>query len=325
MRKIITEYYNLDSNKILKPIKLTIISDIHLSEATYKDVTKDTEEVLKKEKPDYILMPGDFFKGFPPRNCLLNKKNKDMLLHFLNMAKNYAPIIMSLGNHDLWYFRSIKEYIKFYIFKDKKDKFNEFDQKLREEFKKLKTKNIYPLDNDSILIDNIFFAGFYPRTEAYAIASIKNKKALKIIDNLNKVKDKITPQKDKYSILLHHQSDTLLNKKIQKEVKYIYDFDLCICGHEHNGNISIAREKRFIKAIDFVIRVLKVKDTSKLHNLKYWGYTESPRNLFFRGYCRGLHNINGTKVLISKGIPRSRHGGRNDDVIEIVNIAQKKK
>jgi len=205
-----------------------------------------------------------------------------LLNDLIDRLKNIAPVIMVLGNHDL----SIKE-----------------DLELRSLFKKLKRKNVYPLDNESIEFDDIRFSGFYPIRKAYAISHITNKKVNMIIDDWNKYNLEIN--KDKFNILCHHIPYTIFDKRVQEKASTIYDYDLILSGHAHNGWLSPKQEDKLNKRIDKKLKDITDEDERKIINDKrYGGFCESISNKppFRRKYCRGIHEINNTKLIISKGI-----------------------
>ena len=52
-------------------------------------------------KPTYICLVGDYAAGHKSVNNLLNSTAKKRLLEYLKALRKFAPIIMSLGNHDI--------------------------------------------------------------------------------------------------------------------------------------------------------------------------------------------------------------------------------
>ena len=272
---ILVEKYNINTNKIKKNIKISLITDIHYMNNKYNEINNNIIKELNTLKPNYIVLGGDYFGG---NGQFTFKNNMKPLKDLLKEISKIAPVILSLGNHDL----SIKD-----------------DKELRKEFKKLKNKNIYPLDNDSIEFKDIKFSGFFASRNSYAISKISDKKANIIIEDFNK--SNLSISKDKYNVLIHHLPDTIFNKKIRDNLKEIYKYDLILSGHAHNGWYSPKKERSIEEAIN------KEIDKNKKHILelkRYSGFCESIINdiPFVRNICRGMHNIDGTKIIVSRGI-----------------------
>lgn len=276
------ENYNLTSNKLHKKIKIALITDIHVMDETPKSYTDNIIKAVKKVSPNYICLVGDYFSGYGQYN-FKSPLSLKLIKDLLSELSKLSPVIISLGNHDL----TIKK-----------------ESELREAFKTLKGKNIYPLDNESIEFNDVFFSGFYPRRKSYAISNISNKKAKMIIEDWNK--SKLKSHKEKLSILCHHIPDTILNKKIQQEAKSILNYDIVLSGHAHNGWLSPMQEKKIEGKINRKISKITNNEDKikKLEEKKYHGYCESILNFppFIRKLSRGNHNIKGTKLIISRGI-----------------------
>jgi predicted MPP superfamily phosphohydrolase len=279
---IIIEKHVLESDKINKSIKIALLTDLHIIDETPQTFNDSIIGAVKKVSPDYICLVGDYFCGHGKYNfnSPLSKKLINSLLHELGKI---APVILSLGNHDL----TIPK-----------------EEELRKAFRALKGKNIYPLDNESTEFSNINFSGFYPRRKSYAIAKISSKKVRMIIDDWHQAN--LTSHKDKLSILCHHIPDTVLDKRIQQEAKSLYNYDLILSGHAHNGWLSPKQEERREQKINKKISKI-VNNEEKLKRLeakKYHGFCESFYSMppFIRKISRGKHEVNGTNMIISKGI-----------------------
>ena len=259
---ITVEKYDLKTNKLKKDIKLVLISDIHYMDSIADDYNHTIIKNVKELNPNYIVLGGDYFCGLG-HYSFLTESSMNCLKHLLYGLRDIAPVIMMLGNHDL----SIKQ-----------------DKELREAFKTLKDKDIYPLDNETLELDDITFTSFFAHRKSYACSRIMKRKLKIIIEDWYKCNFKIN--NSKYNILLHHLSPTILDETIKKKIPDIYKYDLILSGHEHNGCYSPKRES-------------KLKDKNK-----YSGFTESPINWppFYSKICRGMHNINGTNLIISRGI-----------------------
>ena len=81
---------SLTSEKIIAPITLALVSDLHDRNA--KAVLRE----LKKAAPDMILMSGDIFDAQP----LPEEKQQPESLYFLQECTQIAPAWFSIGNHE---------------------------------------------------------------------------------------------------------------------------------------------------------------------------------------------------------------------------------
>ncbi|MBR4866000.1 MAG: metallophosphoesterase [Clostridia bacterium] len=80
----------LTSEKIVTPITLALVSDLHNRNA------KKVLAELEKLHPDMILMPGDIFDHQP----LPGKRKQYESLRFLQECGKIAPAWFSVGNHE---------------------------------------------------------------------------------------------------------------------------------------------------------------------------------------------------------------------------------
>lgn len=123
MSKAVITRYTIDSGqKLSEPLRIAHISDLHERNAD------DILAMLRKEKPDLIMVTGDTFERYDNRpqyefvhrpikrliiniihysNCWLTKlepkrlkANEENVLRFLSEAVKVAPVYMSLGNHE---------------------------------------------------------------------------------------------------------------------------------------------------------------------------------------------------------------------------------
>ncbi|MDD3187540.1 MAG: metallophosphoesterase [Bacilli bacterium] len=279
--KIITEQYCLKSEKVKKNIIIALIADLHYIGTTEYSTNIDIMKAVLNMKPNYICICGDFFGGFGTNN-FENKKVMNILLDLLEKLKKIAPVILSLGNHDL----TIRK-----------------DKELRKLFKQLKSENIYPLDNESVEFEDCLFSGFYASRKSYAISKISKRKSKMIVKDWNKSDFK--PSKNKYNILCHHLPDTLYNKTIKDNISNLFDYDIVLSGHTHNGSLSEKYiEKRNQKIDNKILKAKSDKIRVQLEKKKYYGFCESIINFppFLRKVSRGMHYVNGTNLIISKGI-----------------------
>jgi predicted MPP superfamily phosphohydrolase len=121
-KAVLTEY-SLSVPKIKTPLDLALVSDIH------ERKSDDILDLLKKSKPDLILIAGDTFERYydeesetkPKKNPFLsavkgtayyanyllmrvfsknNRADTAATYRFLTEASKLAPVFISLGNHD---------------------------------------------------------------------------------------------------------------------------------------------------------------------------------------------------------------------------------
>ena len=179
--------------------KYTLISDLHnqfnLSLAKY---IKDTAN-------KYIIISGDIFNG---KNWnITSKVNK--FKNFLNIIKEDHIVIVSLGNHDQW----------------------DITEKGFENFKNLKSDNIYPIFNETVIIDNNAFTSFVPDKTCYNYFKQEDKETIdKIVKAYKEVK---VPDKKYIRHLVSHNPMHFYHKEMVELIKN--DFDVIETGHLHDG------------------------------------------------------------------------------------------
>ncbi len=87
MRKTV---YKIDRGRFLKPLCFAIVSDLHGGEPSA------VIDMLKDERPDYILMPGDIFERLDGSDSEKYQNG----LRLLRGASEIAPVFYSMGNHE---------------------------------------------------------------------------------------------------------------------------------------------------------------------------------------------------------------------------------
>ena len=93
MGKIETLEYKLNTVAFGKKLKFAIVCDLHSRVNTDVDAVID---ILKNEKPEYILMPGDIFERLDGSE----KEHKRAGFSLLERAVEIAPVFYSVGNHE---------------------------------------------------------------------------------------------------------------------------------------------------------------------------------------------------------------------------------
>lgn len=204
--------------------KIVLISDIHYNSKKDINYLNNILESIIKINPDYICIPGDLIDQ-------ANIFDKDYLINWLTNLSNISKVFYSLGNHE--------------YYQNKKKKKYQLNNELLNEISNI--KNLYLLNNENIVIDNINFIGvnfpidYYFKEDNNEIEKYTN--TLKIY-------------KDKYNILLCH-SPININKITNK-------FNLILCGHMHGG------------VIPHILRII----------IKHRGLI-SPKGKLFPKYCYG--------------------------------------
>ena len=86
MKRVLTEY-TFRSDRIDRPLRLAVASDIHSS--AFDDVLEEFGRC------DAVLVPGDLVDR--------HRRNNTNALRFLDVAPDYAPVFLSIGNHERKY------------------------------------------------------------------------------------------------------------------------------------------------------------------------------------------------------------------------------
>ncbi len=205
--------YNIDTNKIIRELKLAIIADLHFGSKTSKRYLNKIIKKVIKISPNYILMPGDIIDSND-----FDSHKKEEFIEFLKELRKISKVIMSLGNHDISHFENDA-----WIKKNNYELFNEID----------KISNIEVLNNDFYYDErqNVCFAGY---TEPY-----ENFKYFKDFTSFKEDINLKLPSKfdhDSYNILLSH-NPVHYNKLAKEYVEILKNTDLIISGHMHAGLI----------------------------------------------------------------------------------------
>ena len=88
-----TIYYSIKSSKIVNPIKIVQLSDLHSKE--YGTENGDIIKEIERINPDIIITTGDMIDGFGSKS--------EVLCNLLAELSEIAPLYSSLGNHELMY------------------------------------------------------------------------------------------------------------------------------------------------------------------------------------------------------------------------------
>lgn len=177
----------------------------------------------------------------------------------------------------LYFVRSIAEVTDVVISLGNHDVFRMTKGEMNRFMQLNKFPHIYALYNEYVELEGMRVIGFSPSHKTYNdhIAYIREFK-------------KMNPSFDEsqYTLLLNHDplqiTDPFVIKNMKEELKYI---DLILAGHLHNGYVP--------KIIESIFK----------ESIKDKGIQESPKSIFrITKYCRGKHNINGSNLIVTKGV-----------------------
>lgn len=208
--KIKVNKYKLNNSKIKNNKIILTLSDIHSNIKALNKILK----FLNNNKVDYILIPGDVVD-------MLNLKNEKEFLSRIKELTKYAPVYISLGNHDKYIAKRSMVVTK--IFKD-------LDYyKLLNNIPNL---HLFIDDFNYVELDDISISSIVLPNEYY-----KNKESINIFNSfMQKIDKKENINKDKFNILLIHSPNSVIqNDNIINYSKTINKTSLILCGHNHGG------------------------------------------------------------------------------------------
>lgn len=240
--KILSKKYNI-SNNLNK--KIVLISDIHYSGKEDIKTLNNVLDSIKQIKPNYICITGDTLDTATPNDFNLIK-------NWLKRLSKTTKVIMIFGNHE------------FYL--DRKNDMYGLNESIINQIKNI--DNLYFLDNENILIDNINFIGLTLPIEHYMCNSEKEEDFKQNIKN-------IKTNKKYYNVLLCHSPINISKEAIIKNI----DVDLVLCGHMHGGLTP-----NFLKPI-----------------LKNIGFI-SPQKTLFPKCAYGNIKIHNKNIIITSGV-----------------------
>jgi len=211
MKKAITKYYRIKSNKITKadfPIRVVFISDLH-----NVDFGKNNEVLLDKIdslSPDLVLLGGDTIIGKP-------QKDMEIGLDFIKQLGARWQIYAANGNHE-------------YRLKIYPDTYNGMYERYLET---IQVAGVTLLENEKTSVtikeSQVVIHGleierqYYGRLKKEELSSNDVKKYLGAIEDEN------------YHIMLAHNSR-------YGQAYMEWGADLTLCGHYHGGIIRLPKE-----------------------------------------------------------------------------------
>ncbi len=183
--------------------KIVLISDIHYYSRRNLNKLESIYGQIKILNPNYICIAGDFIDG-------AKVLEEDLFVFFLKKLSKIGKVILSLGNHDI----TIKGKVKTYFYNE-------------ELFNKIKRiRNVYLLDNETKVIDDICFIGLNLGFNYYYKEGENSKDFVSQFNNIKKINNK------NYNILLCHSPLIVTQNDVVENLKNI---DLVLCGHTHGG------------------------------------------------------------------------------------------
>ncbi len=204
--------YNEDAKK---DIKIAAISDIHYSQLVTPKVLESILFKLNSLNPDYIAIIGDLLDSI---DVLQDEKLENILLDFIDRLSILAPLIISLGNHDI---------------STKKDGKWIFGWAGSFWGKVAAMPNVTIVDNDVYQDDKVFISGYTQPFDFY----YKDKKEHipVMISSLESAKEKLlNPVVALPRICMIHSPYQLTTPVI---AKYFKDYDILLSGHMHEGMV----------------------------------------------------------------------------------------
>ncbi len=202
-------YVSSDQHKTL-----ALISDIHYTKNYSEKRLEEVYENLKYNNPDYICIAGDFLDQ---GNVLEEKESREIFYNWIKKVAKIAPVIISIGNHDVGLKRKKWSY---YVPKENIDQLNSFS-------------NVHVLDNNSVVIDCICFLGY---TLPFIYYDQKPHEQVEpyVSDIDQKLKTHL--RKDYFHILLCHTPIYATHVQVCA-TEVLKTVDLVLSGHMHNGII----------------------------------------------------------------------------------------
>ncbi len=250
--KFIINEYNLFSPKIENEIDIICITDIHSNIDRFKQIIR----IVNKLQIKIVLISGDLV------DSLNDKRNNDLFKLIKSFSKNVS-IYIAKGNHDM-------------ITLKKKKKNYSSNKNIYDKLSQLKNVYVFDKDIDTISISNDINVSSLTLPLKWYLLREKNKYFKKFFKN-----DKI-PNTNKFNILLSHSPKGLINNNlIRKDLDYIKDMNLILCGHMHAG-----------------LRPIFLRSKNSHRGLV------GPYKTFFPKNAYGLYNNDNCSMIISGGITK---------------------
>ncbi|MBS7020865.1 MAG: metallophosphoesterase [Firmicutes bacterium] len=222
-------YLNKHDIKTKKDIhtRFAVFSDLHYNKTFPKESLDTIKDVLVKQNPDYVVIPGDILDE---AKIIENEEHAKIIEDFLYGIGECSNVVISLGNHDL--FNSEQQGRK-QVWKQV-EVGRSFLKKLQED------KNIYVLDNETKFIGDVMFTGFNPfdSISYYEKKGYNNPAAFNHLfrSEMGKSNIYVSPEYDKYyHVTLIHDPTNPYRKEVIERLPLLNHSDMIVSGHHHNG------------------------------------------------------------------------------------------
>ncbi len=90
---LVSSSYILHTGSFGRSVRLALLSDLHSKEG--REI-EGIVELVKKARPDYILMPGDIFERLDGKSDAAKQSGFSLM----RRTREIAPVIYSVGNHE---------------------------------------------------------------------------------------------------------------------------------------------------------------------------------------------------------------------------------
>ncbi len=261
---IISKEYTLKSDKLTKRYYAIGIADTHFGKIiNSRLITELKEFILKSEKKiDFILVSGDIMNAKYYLNDKVFNLVKSIFDDLSLLSK--APVLMSLGNHDLDFCNS-KNY-----------------EMIIKRFMNLKNNsNLIPLNDNDFKYDDFDIFGTTLPKESYLSKNLFGENGIILNDKLKKV---ITNKK-LYNINLVHDPLSVYYSYLSNN-ENINKFDLFFSGHLHGGYL---RKKTLMN------NNVKYGYVEYFRNFKT--FVKVP-------FVSGKHTLSNTELIVNEGLRR---------------------
>ena len=90
MSKVKKTFYRIERSGFGKKLRFALVSDLHGEDP------QDVIQIIKEERPDYILCPGDIFERLDGSRESINENG----FRLFEAIGTLAPTFFSVGNHE---------------------------------------------------------------------------------------------------------------------------------------------------------------------------------------------------------------------------------
>ena len=204
------------NSKVNHDLKITTLSDLHISQEVKEETTDFLKYQVAKERPDYICLLGDLVDS--PKD-LEREKSRNQLTNLLKSLSGLSPVCLILGSHD-------------YVIDEVTKKVYDYKEEYWSEVNKL--PDVHLLNNEIYQDKTIFIMGYflsmpyYYNLEKYAKEDVEYfyQELLTFPQLYQNIPENIP------TLALVHSPDIV---KYSPNVKLLSDYDVIASGHYHEG------------------------------------------------------------------------------------------